>query len=85
MAETVIFLFFYAQFFFTIMCNCTNNHLACYSILSLLCNGGRGTRVDWNPRYSTRGKDKVLRCSQEVEWDSVITCLRDKAGLMTRT
>jgi hypothetical protein len=49
------------------------------------CNGGRGTRADWNPRYSTRGKDKVLRCSRGVEWDSVITDLRDKARLLTRT
>jgi hypothetical protein len=35
--------------------------------------------------YSTRGKDKMLRCLRGVEWDSVITSLRDKTRQETRT
>jgi hypothetical protein len=35
--------------------------------------------------YSTKGKDKVLRCSLGVEWDAVITNLRKKARLLATT
>jgi hypothetical protein len=50
-----------------------------------ICNGGRGTRADWDPRYSTRGKDKALRCSRGTEWNSVIAVLRDKTRQETGT
>jgi hypothetical protein len=55
-----------------------------YNILRF-CNGGRGTRADWDLRYSTRGKDKVRRCSRGTEWNSVITVLRDKTRQETGT
>jgi hypothetical protein len=48
-----------------------------------VCNGGRGTRADCNPRYSTRGKDKVcLFVCNHIVYSHLVAMTREGQGLV---